>query len=389
MPPSKWHTQLQIVREAGAEAEAEAEAETLVEAEQHCDDVWFARKCSRRAHECTLDGPMRHQCRRTCGVCSDAFVADAFSDSRMEEHVRTGASILAGPEQPPRATPIGRVAGLRSPRPPWGHLITPTALGLEQLGSLSPEDFFARVLLPAVPRRSGTQLIVDVGANVGQFAMTIANAGHDGLCFEAAPPTCRILQGSVAAAAAAAAAVTVPGRLRGTVSVRCVAVGREAGNVSFTMSGARNASFALARHSSTEHARTRIDVPMVTLDDELPNASMLLLKIDTQGFDMDVLQGAARLLQRRAARLLLIEMSHELLNRAGSSPLYLMQHIARTGYVCTFLRFFVGIPNHRYRRIPTPLGLITRRSVSFEIMDQLLGALPPSNKSGWTDLLCW
>lgn len=33
MPPSKWHTQLQIVREAGAEAEAEAEAEAREEAE--------------------------------------------------------------------------------------------------------------------------------------------------------------------------------------------------------------------------------------------------------------------------------------------------------------------------------------------------------------------
>lgn len=104
---------------------------------------------------------------------------------------------------------------------------------------------------------------------------------------------------------------------------------------------------------------------------------------------MGVLQGAESLLRRRAARLILVEMSHELLNRAGNSPLQLMQLIARSNYVCTYTQFFVGVPGHKYTRIPTPPSLLQSRSVPFEQMDTLLASLPPSNLPGWTDLLCW
>jgi len=102
-----------------------------------------------------------------------------------------------------------------------------------------------------------------------------------------------------------------------------------------------------------------------------------------------VLQGAESLLRRHAARLILVEMSHELLNRAGNSPLQLMQLIARSNYVCTYTQFFVGVPGHTYTRIPTPPSLLQSRSVPFEQMDTLLTSLPPSNLPGWTDLLCW
>jgi len=152
------------------------------------------------------------------------------------------------------------------------------------LGADAPEEFFVNHLLPALPHEAGPQLIVDVGANVGQFAFAIAGAGHDGLCFEAAPRTCHQLQRSVSAHEAAREVERTIGALRGSVAVRCVAVGARPGHMGFSTSSRLNASFqGTTKGSRSEHAKGRIEVPVVTLDAELPTQSMLLLKSDTQG----------------------------------------------------------------------------------------------------------
>lgn len=327
------------------------------------------------------------------------FASEPFSNARLEAHARVGAAILAQPQQIPYAQLLQATAG---PRLAWGHLVSPELLGFPELHTATPEEFFTHKLLPAVPRGAGAQLIVDVGANVGQFALAIADAGHDGLCYEASPSTCRQLQVSVAEHEAGhrrridgGDAASLSGRRQGKVTVRCVAIGAKAGRTTFGMkSNGRNASFGQVMVGSTsaaDAASASVSVSVATLDEELPNASVLLLKTDTQGFDLGVLRGAASLMQSGRVRLVLIEMSHELLNLAGASPLQLMRHVASAGFVCTYLRFFslVDRKRKRYGPRPTPQGVLAARSLSFEQMDNLLESLPPYNTSAWTDLLCW
>jgi len=244
-----------------------------------CNDAWFTRKCQRARHDCThVNGTVWRNCRRTCAVCGDPFVPEPFSEARLDEHIRVGAATLTRPMQQ------STNAGADEAHDHWAHLISPTALGMPALGADAPEEFFVNHLLPALPHEAGPQLIVDVGANVGQFAFAIAGAGHDGLCFEAAPRTCHQLQRSVSAHEAAREVERTIGALRGSVAVRCVAVGARPGHMGFSTSSRLNASFqGTTKGSRSEHAKGRIEVPVVTLDAELPTQSMLLLKSDTQG----------------------------------------------------------------------------------------------------------
>ena len=138
-------------------------------------------------------------------------------------------------------------------------------------------------------------------------------------------------------------------------------------------------------------------MPQVTLDDVIDaHAQPLLLKSDTQGFELAVLAGAAGLLRRRVARFLLIELSHLLLRSAGASPRQLLDAIANAGYDCTMLAFWGPYISQtanvvQHKRLPLPRELRCREDgvLSFDELSALLARVPPTNRSGWTDLLCW
>ena len=126
------------------------------------------------------------------------------------------------------------------------------------------------------------------------------------------------------------------------------------------------------------------------------DAPVLLLKSDTQGYEMGVLQGAARLLRTRPVGLLLVEASDFLLRRAGASPLRLMRLLDGLGFACTHMAFWAklrdedGVVKFKpLNRTHLPEVLSGRHSIPFEEAAGWLRRLPPLNSSGWTDLLCW
>ena len=139
-----------------------------------------------------------------------------------------------------------------------------------------------------------------------------------------------------------------------------------------------------------------VAVPVLTLDGleskgEL-EGEVLLLKSDTQGFEMHVLRGASRLLSQRRVHLLMVEMSSYLLKRAGDSALGLMRLLDEMGYACTHLSFWSKRKNPpTFKPLKTPrLPLLHgRHSLPFEEVACALQHLPPLNSTGWTDLLCW
>tara|TARA_B110001452_G_scaffold68818_1_gene55436 strand:+ start:358 stop:1272 length:915 start_codon:yes stop_codon:yes gene_type:complete len=267
---------------------------------------------------------------------------------------------------------------------PANNLLTPWMVGLPQLVTLAPEQAFKTVVLPRVPR--GAQpLIVDVGANNGQFAVSVVRAGHRSLSFEPSPRTCAKLKRRVERARS-----IMHGSPEKNV-VRCAAVGATSGTIMLEEDAGSSASFRIASRRSRGATRA---VPVVRLDDEVPLAERdLILKTDTQGFELNVLRGAHHMLGR--VRLLMLEMSNGLLKAQGASPFELMQWVAAHGFDCTHLRFFsMKARRARGRRarfgpVPLPPLLHHRQTVSFQEMDALLRRTPPFNHSGWTDLLCW
>jgi len=152
-------------------------------------------------------------------------------------------------------------------------------------------------LWPEFLRRDlGRWLLIDVGANKGEFIDSVcALAPPAGIfAFEPLPELRTALERAVAR--------------HGQGQVIAAAVGDKAGSVRLNRTQKRKLSSVLEpRQSMHKHYRDsmsvvdRIDVPLTMLDKEIPaDAVVGLLKIDVQGFEPQVLDGARRTLARTA-----------------------------------------------------------------------------------------
>lgn len=120
----------------------------------------------------------------------------------------------------------------------------------------------------------------------------------------------------------------------------------------------------------------------------------IVLKSDTQGFELEVLRGARRLMAQRAIALLFVEVSSSLLRNQGTSALRLMHWIRMRGYDCAHLRLAARVTPKgrspvRFSVIDLPAPLLGRATIGFDELARVLQHAPPANMSGWTDLVCW
>jgi len=146
-------------------------------------------------------------------------------------------------------------------------------------------------------KRSGVnpKIVIDVGANVGQFAVAASRLfpGATVYPIEPDPRVAELLRKNVGKAIAKNVMITAVGDLAGTAEFH---VNRDPQVSSLLKLGAdRIESFP--NSTVVEH----ITVPVNTLDTLFPGTALqgpILLKIDAQGFEDRVLRGASRLLKR-------------------------------------------------------------------------------------------
>lgn len=167
-------------------------------------------------------------------------------------------------------------------------------------------------LLPAAVR-DDLEVVVDVGANLGDWTAAILKLRRPAsvFAFEPNPAVFERLQA----------------RLE-PLGVRCVgaAAGAHAGvahlhvEAQSELSSLRPLSERGRRIHGLEGSPTRrVEVPLVTLDEELDGiASISLLKLDVQGYEDEVIAGARRVLAR--TRCLVTEVLYERDYYAGASP---------------------------------------------------------------------
>jgi len=131
-----------------------------------------------------------------------------------------------------------------------------------------------------LPRPGG--LVVDVGANIGVFTARAATRGARVHAFEPNPgPYDRLLR------------TVRANKLHVNVTARPVAVGARRGWATLT---SHEASTPLGTIVTTGAG---LPVPVVTLDEELADVPHIdLLKIDTEGSEVDILRGATQVLRR-------------------------------------------------------------------------------------------
>ena len=168
------------------------------------------------------------------------------------------------------------------------------------------------------------------------------------------------------------------------MEVHCVAAGDATGFVTFTNTSL-STSFSQARD-----VNLGVRVPVRRVDDLVPaGEDILLLKTDTQGYELSVLKGAVELLARRVC-FLMVEFSYGLLGASGTDPLELLHFIYDRGFVCTYMAYHTMRKSGTYGIVKED-PVFTQDSVPFGRFVESLRTLSSSEaagRSGWTDLLC-
>jgi FkbM family methyltransferase len=138
-------------------------------------------------------------------------------------------------------------------------------------------------------------LFVDVGANVGSYTLLACAAiGAKGYAFEPVPATYKRLVENIRI-----------NHLEDRVQYLNIGVGREPATIAFT-SDMDTTNHALAHG---EQNANEIDVEVTTLDTALLNRSPSLLKIDVEGYETAVLEGATATLGNKALHSVIMELN--------------------------------------------------------------------------------
>jgi FkbM family methyltransferase len=163
---------------------------------------------------------------------------------------------------------------------------------------------------------------IDVGANIGYYSLlaSLVNEQAPVLALEPHPIASRRLQENASINAFA------------NIRVRAVAVGRISGTAALTSDLVEQNRISVGN----EGAVATVAVPVVTLDAVLPQegidpADVRLVKIDTEGFEVNVLAGANDLLDARPGPVWLVELAG-LGGRYGQDDVVVRNVFAERGY---------------------------------------------------------
>lgn len=164
----------------------------------------------------------------------------------------------------------------------------------------------------------------DVGAHVGLVSLAVAAAAPGRAprihAFEPLPANAERLRHNVALNAGA------------DVAVNAVAVGAAPGSVAVETPDPRVPSMGHVREGDADAPGT---VPMITLDDYARDHGIErvdALKIDVEGYEQPVLEGARELLGGRRIGAIVCELNEEELRKRGSSSQTLVDLLAAHGY---------------------------------------------------------
>jgi FkbM family methyltransferase len=189
-----------------------------------------------------------------------------------------------------RAVAVLRAAGIDAARVAPGSVL----LARRGVDAMAAEAGFARYLVPrhvaAILGKYRANCVLDVGANRGQYARALRRAGYDGhiVSFEPVPADFEVLARAA--------------RADGRWTVHAYALGREDGETEINVvPGTLSSLLAPTRFGSSRYERlreTRAErVPVRRLDGLLDEVLAPVaqprpyLKLDTQGFDLEVFAG--------------------------------------------------------------------------------------------------
>lgn len=150
---------------------------------------------------------------------------------------------------------------------------------------------------------SQAKAFVDVGANIGMYSVLMSQTVDRIVAYEANTALAKEIEDNFAL-----------NNING--EVRCVAVSNEAGRVTFGIVSRYAGNSAVVDTEDTDQKYSKKDsVAAVRLDDELESMDgPIVLKIDVEGHELPVLEGAARTLKEKPC-IIQIENFDSMVNR--------------------------------------------------------------------------
>jgi FkbM family methyltransferase len=212
--------------------------------------------------------------------------------------------------------------------------------------------------------------VIDVGANAGYFSMLAAalvGASGNVISFEPDPANCKRLLHNIS--------------LNGFSNISLIdrPALDNARLVDFFInhdSSGGDALWDVSKWPRTQNAPGMISLQGTTVDAEtsrLGLGGVKLIKIDTEGADHMVLQGAFNLLSSGAVPFVVCELHDFGLNEMGSSPLAMREYIAGFGYESFMLSNNGALPHM------VPRGT----SIQYDYICNILFALPDALAQYW------
>ena len=165
------------------------------------------------------------------------------------------------------------------------------------------------------------ELLVDVGANYGYFTLLwLAGAARNrALLFEASPANHAALSANVAR-----------NHCQDRVEIQKAAAGRESGTARFSLGEPGQTGWG---GIATANGVSEIVVSMTTLDETISADTIVdVLKIDVEGADTWVLQGAKKLLTEKRIRQIYFEQNHERMKALGVAQDEAAEFLRSVGY---------------------------------------------------------
>ena len=135
-------------------------------------------------------------------------------------------------------------------------------------------------------------LFVDVGANVGTYTiLASAQVGAKTFCFEPSPSTFFSLEENIKL-----------NKIESKVIAKQMGISKEKNTLFFTN------NLDVENHIENEKSDESIEVDVDTLDNLIKNEFPVLIKIDVEGFETDVLNGAKDTLSNLELKAIIIEL---------------------------------------------------------------------------------
>lgn len=167
-------------------------------------------------------------------------------------------------------------------------------------------------------------LLVDVGANAGYFCLlwTAARPTNTAVAFEPAPRNVGLLRRNLEHNGVAQ-----------RVRVDTRAGGRASGAVAFDLGPAEQTGWGgLVPNDEATGGRATLEVEVVRLDEVLGDERIAVLKVDTEGADTWVLEGAEKLLRKHEIGRIFFEQNRPRLAALGIREADAVDLLASAGY---------------------------------------------------------